>query len=91
MDRLRGGLVGDPVLGLDHPGELLEPHEEAVQQVGRRGVGVVDLVVDLADRAGRRVDRRDDQVDRLRGVDLALRELGDASTSSRSSTRGRPG
>jgi hypothetical protein len=78
VDGLRGRLVGDAVLGLDHPGELLEAHQEPVQQVRRGGVGLVDRVVDLADGERDVVDRGDDQVDRLGGVDLALRELGEA-------------
>ena len=43
--------LGGAALGADHPGELFHLTENLVQDVGARGVFVVDLVVHLA--AGR--------------------------------------
>jgi hypothetical protein len=44
----RDAPVGDPVLGVDHPGQLLETLEDGVQDVGRGRVVGVDVVVDPA-------------------------------------------
>src|SRR5690606_22066527 len=74
----RAALVRDPVLGVDHPGQLLEALEDGVQDVGRGRVLGVDVVVDPARGPGGGVERGHDEVDGLRGVDLAHRELREA-------------
>jgi hypothetical protein len=40
--RSRSGLARDAVLGADHPRQLLEALEDRVQDVGARGIFVVD-------------------------------------------------
>lgn len=71
----RDGAPGDAVLGVGHPGELLDALEDRVQEVGRGGVLGVDVVVHAAGGAGDGVERGDDPVDGLGRVDLVGREL----------------
>src|SRR5699024_4050645 len=61
-------------LRADEPGLLLELLEDAVQDVRRGGIGLVDLVMDGAHGAHRLLDRGGDQVDRVVREHLALRE-----------------
>lgn len=63
------------VLRLDQPGELLQPVDELMQDVGRAGIFRIDLIVHRAQGGGGCVDPRGDQVDDFGGAVLVGREL----------------
>ena len=68
-----GGAQG---LGVDHPRVLLQLCDEGMQQVGRGGIFLVHLVMDLAHGADGGFEGRDDPLDGVLGVDETCGELG---------------
>src|SRR5699024_9931328 len=72
---LCGGLAG---LGRNEPCLLFEAGDVLVEEIGRGGIRLVDRVVHLAHRAHDLLDRLDNEIDRVVGVDLAGFELGEA-------------